>query len=127
MWTTIAVAIDPDTSPAPVVPRLVELLSAKITALVNPSSSIAEGAFTLITTLPRSSPALTAATSNPEGIALPLGFNPEGIDGITPEGALGVVEGLGADGTLGLLGALGILGRLELLETLGAENDGLEI
>jgi len=58
--------------------------------------------------------ATVPATLNPEGIALPLGFNPEGIDGITPEGALGVVEGLGADGTLGLLGALGILGRLEL-------------
>jgi hypothetical protein len=44
-----------------------------MTALVNPSSSIADGALTLTITFPRSSPALAAATSKLEGMALPLG------------------------------------------------------
>jgi len=104
----------------------VELLRAKITALVNPSSSIALGAFTLIITLPRSSPALAAATSNPDGIALPLGTSLDGVLTVDPDGVLGVVDGLGAEGTLGL-GAAAIFGSLELLGVLGAENDGLEI
>ncbi len=97
-----------------------------MTALVNPSSSIADGAFTLTITLPRSSPALTAATLNPDGIALPLGTSVDGALGVEAAGALGVVDGLGAAGTLGL-GAVAIFGRLELLGVLGAENDGLEI
>jgi hypothetical protein len=104
----------------------VELFSAKITALVNPSSSIADGAFTLTITLPRSSPALTAATLNPDGIALPLGTSVDGALGVEADGALGVVDGLGAAGMLGL-GAVGIFGSVELLGVLGAENDGLEI
>ena len=103
-----------------------ELFSAKITALVNPSSSIADGAFTLITTLPRSSPALTAATLKLLGIALPVGTSVDGALGVDAEGALGVAEGLGADGTLGL-GALATFGSDELLGVLGAEKDGLEI
>ena len=103
-----------------------ELFSAKITALVNPSSSIADGAFTLIVT-PALLAATVPATLNPEGIALPVGFKPDGIVGITPDGAAGVVEGLGAAVTLGIFGAVGIFGALELLATLGAENEGLEI
>jgi hypothetical protein len=50
------------------------LFRAKTTARVNPSSSIADGALTLIVIgRSASSPRLAAATSNPEGIALPLG------------------------------------------------------
>ena len=37
---------------------------------------MADGAFTLTITFPRSSPRLAAATSKPKGIALPLGTNP---------------------------------------------------
>jgi hypothetical protein len=97
-----------------------------MTALVNPSSSIADGAFTLTITLPRSSPALTAATLNPEGIALPLGTSVDGALGVEADGALGVVDGLGSAAMLGL-GAVAIFGSVELLETLGLAKDGAEI
>ena len=76
--------------------------------------------------LPRSSPRLAAATSNPDGIALPLGTSVEGALTADPDGTLGVVDGFGAGGRLGL-GAVAIFGRLELLGVLGAENEGLEI
>ena len=82
-----------------------ELFSAKITARVNPSSSIADGAFTLITTLPRSSPARAAATSKLDGMALPDGCKPDGKLGITPDGVLIVVVGVtivGVDGVVGV-------------------------
>ena len=80
-------------------------------------------------TFPRSSPRLTPATSKVEGMALPLGTIVDGALGIVAavDGAEGVADGFGATGMLGLLGALGIFGRLALLETLGVENDGLEI
>ncbi len=63
-----------------------------------------------------------------EGMALPLGTSVDGVLGAeaVPDGALGVVEGLGAEGMLGL-GAVAIFGRVELLGVLGAENEGLEI
>jgi hypothetical protein len=81
---------------------------------------------TLTITFPRSSPFLAAATSKPEGIALPLGTIVDGALGVKADGALGVVDGLGADGMLGL-GAVAIFGSVELLGVLGAENDGLEM
>ncbi len=42
-------------------------------------------------TLPRSSPALTAATLNPDGIALPLGTSVEGALGVVALGSVGIV------------------------------------
>lgn len=80
----------------------------------------------MITTLPRSSPALTAATLNPDGMALPLGTSVAGAFGVDAEGAVGVLEGLGAAGIVGL-GAVATFGSEELLGVLGAENDGLEM
>ena len=87
---------------------------------------MADGAFTLITTLPRSSACLKPATLKFEGMALPLGTKVDGALTADPDGTLGVVEGLGAAGMLGL-GAVAIFGSVELLGVLGAENDGLEI
>jgi len=101
------------------------LLRAKITALVNPSSSIALGALTLIVT-PALLAATVPATLKPEGIALPLGTKVAGVLTADPDGTLGVVDGLGAVGMLGL-GAVAIFGSDELLGVLGAENEGLEI
>ena len=90
---------------------------------------MADGALTLTMTFPRSSASLKLPTLKVEGIALPLGTIVDGAVGIVAavDGAEGVAEGFGATGMLGLLGALGIFGRLALLETLGVENDGLEI
>ena len=96
-----------------------------MTALVNPSSSIADGAFTLIVT-PALLAATVPATLNPEGIALPLGTSVDGALGVEADGALGVVDGLKAAGMLGL-GAVAIFGSVELLGVLGAENEGLEM
>ena len=112
-------------------PRLVELLRAKTTALVKPSSSITLGALTLITTLPFSSPALTAATSKPEGIALPLGTMVvvttgvvAVVVGVVTFGVVGVVV---VDGTLGVV-ILGVDGKDGTeVEELEVVNDGLEI
>jgi hypothetical protein len=101
------------------------LFSAKITALVKPSSSIALGALTLIVT-PALLAATVPATLNPEGMALPLGTRVEGVLTADDDGTLGVVDGLGAGGRLGL-GAVAIFGSDELLGVLGAENEGLEI
>jgi hypothetical protein len=63
---------------------------ASCTALVNPVSSITDGAFTLIT-IGRScsSPALAAATSKLLGIALPLGLRIVGAE--ATEGAFVVL------------------------------------
>ena len=66
------------------------------------------------------------ATLNPEGIALPVGTKVDGALGVDAEGAVGVLEGLGAAGIVGL-GAVATFGSDELLGVLGAENDGLEI
>jgi hypothetical protein len=62
-------------------------------------------------------------------MALPLGTSIDGLLGPDAEleGALGVVDGLGAVGMLGLLGALAIFGSPELLGVLGVEKEGLEI
>jgi len=97
-----------------------------MTALVNPSSSMALGALTLTITFPRSSPLLAVATSKLEGMALPLGTIVDGVLTADPDGTLGVVDDLGAGGRLGL-GAVAIFGSVELLGVLGAENEGLEI
>lgn len=90
---------------------------------------MADGAFTLTITFPRSSPRLAAATSKLDGMALPLGTSIDGVLGADAEleGALGVVDGLGAAGMLGLLGALAIFGSPALLGVLGVEKEGLEI
>ena len=100
-----------------------ELFSANTTALVNPSSSIALGALTLIVI-----PALLAESLllNPTAIAFPLGTAVEGALGVEAAGALGVVDGLGATEMLGLV-TVAIFGSVELLGVVGAENDGLEI
>jgi len=109
----------------------VELLRAKTTARVKPSSSITLGALTLITTLPFSSPALTAATSKLEGIALPLGTIVvvtigvvAVVVGVVTFGVVGVVA---VDGTLGVV-ILGVEGNDGTeVEGLEVVNDGLDI
>jgi hypothetical protein len=74
-----------------------------MTARVNPSSSIADGALTLTITFPRSSPRLAAATSKLEGMALPLGTKP-------PEVALRLTDGAAAlaGGVVALGGKVGM-------------------
>jgi hypothetical protein len=101
------------------------LFRAETTALVNPSSSIADGALTLIVT-----PVIDCESARrenpPRFIAVELGTVLAGALGVLALGALVVLDGLGAVGILGL-GAVAIFGRLELLGVLGAENEGLEI
>ena len=114
-------------SPPPPVPRLVELLSAKMTALVNPSSSIALGALTLIVT-PALLAATVPATLKPEGMALPLGTRVDGALIVDAEEL--VVEEV----TLGGVGMNGVgifILPVEVLilpdVALFCVNDGLEI
>ena len=112
-------------------PRLVELLRARTTARVKPSSSMTLGALTFIVTFPRSSPARTAATSKLDGIALPLGTMVVVTTGVVAV-VVGVVTlgvvGVGAvDGTLGVV-ILGVDGSDGTeLEGLEVVNDGLDI
>lgn len=87
------------------------------------------GALTLTITLPRSSAALTAATSKLEGMALPVGTIVVVIDGVV--GALGVVAfGAGVVGVDGMAGEviLGVLGKEGVeLEGLLVVKDGFDI
>ena len=95
-----------------------------MTARVKPSSSMTLGALTFTVTLPRSSPARTAATSNVEGIALPLGTIVVVIVGVVAVVVgvvtFGVVGVVAVDGTLGVV-ILGVEGKD------GTDVDGLEV
>jgi hypothetical protein len=100
-------------------------LRANTTALVNPSSSIALGALTLIVT-PALLAATVPATLNPEGMALPLGTAVEGALVNDPEELIAGAEGATT------FGGVGVNGRLELVTVLApvellCVKDGLEI
>ena len=85
-----------------------------------------DGELTLTMTLPRSSPALTAATLKLDGIALPLGIIVVVTVGVVVVVTLGVVTA-GVDGVV-IAGGVVILGAvivgLELVLVEGVENDG---
>ena len=86
-----------------------------------------DGELTLTMTLPRSSPALTAATLKLDGIALPLGIIVVVTVGVVVVVVtLGVVTA-GVDGVV-IAGGVVILGAvivgLELVLVEGVENDG---
>ena len=95
-----------------------------MTARVKPSSSMTLGALTFTVTLPRSSPARTAAISKPEGMALPLGTIVVvivgvvvAVDGVVTFGVVVLGE---VEGTLGVV-ILGVDGKE------GTELDGVEV
>jgi hypothetical protein len=99
------------------------LFRAETTALVNPSSSIADGAFTLIVI-----PALLAESLLPEptAIALPLGTAVEGALVNDPEELTAGAEGAA------IFGGVGVNGRDELETVLApvellCVKDGFEI
>jgi hypothetical protein len=75
-----------------------------MTALVNPSSSIALGALTLIVT-PALLAATVPATLKPEGMALPLGTS---VDGVTLDVVLVIGDGVETLGTVGIDALLGV-------------------